>query len=225
MGRALGDILPLAIAAAIRPATIVAVILLLGTPRARTNGLSFTAGYLAATAILATILLLVADLTGAVSDSGAPATWVGILTLVIGVLFLALALLVWTSRDTISRHPATEKWMSNLDGLSARQSLGIGAADGIANGKNLLLTMTAAALIAQAGIRPIEQIIAVAVFVAIAGICVLAPLAVYLVAGERAQPVLGRLRVWLVEHTPAIMSTLFLIIGVSLIGDAIDDLT
>ncbi len=44
MGRALGDILPLADAAAIRPGTIIVIALLLTTPRARSIGLAFTIG-------------------------------------------------------------------------------------------------------------------------------------------------------------------------------------
>ena len=47
MGQAIGDILPLALAVAISPIPIIAIVLTLGTPRARSNGAAFTIGWLA----------------------------------------------------------------------------------------------------------------------------------------------------------------------------------
>jgi hypothetical protein len=38
MGQAIGDILPMAVGVAISPAPIIAIVLMLGTPRARSNG-------------------------------------------------------------------------------------------------------------------------------------------------------------------------------------------
>jgi len=38
MGQAIGDILPLAIGVALSPVPIIAIVLMLGTPRARANG-------------------------------------------------------------------------------------------------------------------------------------------------------------------------------------------
>lgn len=63
MGNAVGDILPLAIGVAISPVPIIAIILMLSTPRARTNGPMFLAGWLAGAAIAGTIVLVIADAT------------------------------------------------------------------------------------------------------------------------------------------------------------------
>jgi hypothetical protein len=40
MGAAIGDILPLAVGVAISPVPVIAIVLMLGTPRARSNGLA-----------------------------------------------------------------------------------------------------------------------------------------------------------------------------------------
>ena len=224
MGHALGEILPLAFAAAIRPATIVAVVLLLGTPHARANGLSFAVGFMTSFAVMGTVLLVIADVVGAIEE-GQPATWASILKLILGGLFLVAAYWIWRSRPKPGTHIPMPKWVERLDGLTPGRALGFGAAAGVVNGKNLIITMAAAAYIAETGIRVSEQILTLAVYLAIAGCCVLAPLAVYLVAGDRAKEPLDRLRVWMVDYTPAIMSTLFLIIGVMLIGDGIGGLS
>jgi hypothetical protein len=46
MGQAIGGSLPLAIGIAISPIPIIAVVLMLTTPRAKANGLAFLAGWL-----------------------------------------------------------------------------------------------------------------------------------------------------------------------------------
>ena len=46
MGQAIGEILPLAVGVALSPIPIIAIILMLGTPRARSNGPAFALGWL-----------------------------------------------------------------------------------------------------------------------------------------------------------------------------------
>ena len=113
MGQAIGGILPLAIGVAISPVPIIAIVLMLGTPQARSNGPAFTVGWLAGLTIVGTIMLVIA--TGkATSDSGEPATWASILKLVFGVLFLLMAARVWRTRPApgreARRRPRTDDW-------------------------------------------------------------------------------------------------------------------
>ena len=56
----IGDFLPLAIAVALSPVPIIAVILMLGTPRARTNGPAFAVGWIVGLAAVSTLVLLLA---------------------------------------------------------------------------------------------------------------------------------------------------------------------
>jgi Sap, sulfolipid-1-addressing protein len=49
LGEAIGDLLPSAVGVALSPIPIVAVILMLGTPRARSNGPAFAAGWVGST--------------------------------------------------------------------------------------------------------------------------------------------------------------------------------
>jgi hypothetical protein len=224
MGHALGEILPLAVAAAIRPATVVAVVLLLTTPRARSNGVAFAVGFLAGLTVLAAVLLAIASLTGA-SDSSAPAEWASMFKLVLGVLFLAVGGVIWKRRPKAGERFPMPSWTRAIDRITALQALGLGALTAVLNGKNLMLTAAAVVYVVDSAIPDGEQVVAVAVFVLIAAACVLAPLAVYFLAGDRAQETLAGLREWMIEHTPAIMTTLFLLIGVMLIGDGIEGLS
>ena len=90
-----------------------------------------------------------------------------------------------------------------------------------ANPKNGGLTIAAAASIAGAGLAGGEQAVALAVFVLIGSAGVLAPLVLYLAAGERAARTLESWRRWASSHNAAIMAVLFLVFGFKLIGDGI----
>jgi len=72
VGKAIGDSLPLAVGVALSPLPIIAVVLMLTTPRARVNGPVFVLGWLAGLAVVGAIVLCVAGPAGA-SSSGSPA--------------------------------------------------------------------------------------------------------------------------------------------------------
>ncbi len=61
MGAAIGEMLPLAIGIAISPLPIIAVILILTTPKGRSNGLAFLGGWLLGLAAVGVIVLVVTD--------------------------------------------------------------------------------------------------------------------------------------------------------------------
>jgi Sap, sulfolipid-1-addressing protein len=98
---------------------------------------------------------------------------------------------------------------------------GLGLLLSAANAKNAPLTLAAGAAISSDGIPVPEQIGALAVFVVIASLGVLAPLAVFLFMGERAERILGSWRDWAAQHNAALMAVLFFVLGLKLLGDGI----
>ena len=70
MTQAIGDILPLAIGIAISPVPIIAIILMLITPKARSNGLAFLGGWLLGLAVVGTVVLIIANTAGVATSSG-----------------------------------------------------------------------------------------------------------------------------------------------------------
>ena len=220
MGSAIGQTLSLAVGVALSPVPIIAVILMLVTPRARANGPAFVLGWLVGLAIVGAIVLLVAGPTDA-SDDGEPATWVDVLKLVLGLLLVLVALKEWRSRPHEGEEAETPKWMGAIDAFTAPKALGAGAVLAGANPKNLLLAVAAAAAIAQTGIPGGEQAIAYAVFALIGTIGVGAPVAIYFALGDRAGPILDGLKQWMGRNNAVIMAVLCLVIGAKLVGDAI----
>jgi threonine/homoserine/homoserine lactone efflux protein len=164
---AIGQMLPAAVGVAISPFPIIASVLLLGTPRGRVNGPAFVLGCALGTAVVGTIVLVVAAGASASEDDGDPATWVSVLELVLGLLLLLLAAKQWRGRPRAGETAPAPKWMGALDSFNPPKALGAGVVLTALNPKNLILTVAGAAAIAQTGIPGGEQAVALAIFVLI----------------------------------------------------------
>jgi Sap, sulfolipid-1-addressing protein len=224
MGQAIGGSLALAVGIAISPIPIIAVVLMLTTPRAKANGPAFLAGWLLGLGIVGAIVLAIAGPAGA-SQSGAPATWVSWLKIVLGVLLLLVALRQFRGRPRDGDEAPMPKWMGTIDKFKPLTAFGFAALLAGANPKNLLLAVGGAAAIAQTGSSGIQQAIAYLIFALIGTIGVGAPVVIYFAMGERSQEMLTKLKDWMGRNNAVIMSILCLIIGAKLIGDAISGLT
>lgn len=220
MGQAIGDILPEAIGVAISPIPIIAVVLLLSTPRGKGNALSFLAGWLVGLAVVGTIVLLVADPAGAAVDGG-PALWVGWLLLALGALAVVLGIGQFRKRPKPGEDPPMPKWMGAVDKFTAGRSAAIGLALAAINPKNLTLTLAAAAAIAGAGLETAESFLTLGVFVVIGTIGLAIPILIYFLGGDRSAELLDDLRDWLATHNAAIMAVLFVVIGMKLVGSGL----
>jgi threonine/homoserine/homoserine lactone efflux protein len=224
VGDAIGDILPLAVGVAISPAPIIAIVLMLGTPRARSNGSAFAAGWIAGLTVVGAAVLVLAN-GNATSDSGEPATWANVLKLVLGALFVLLAARTWRTRPAAGREAELPGWMRAIDSFGVGKALGAGALLSAVNPKNLALGVAAATAIAETGISGGQAAGALAAFVAIGSLTILAPLVIYFALGKRSAAILDGMKAWLAAHNAAIMTVLLLVLGAKLIGDAISGLS
>ncbi|WP_251093351.1 GAP family protein [Streptomyces sp. Caat 7-52] len=220
MGHAVGDVLGLAAGVAVSPLPIVAIILVLATPQGRLNGMLFALGWVLGLAALGAIMLAVGGAGGS-SAHKQPATWVGALKLALGALLALFGARQWRRRPKDPSQTRLPKWMAAIDRFTPVKVLGLGLLLSAANLKNAPLTIAAGASISSAGIPVPQQIGAMAIFVAIASLGVLAPLAVYLFMGERAKGILANWRDWAAQHNVAVMAVLFFVLGLKLLGDGI----
>jgi threonine/homoserine/homoserine lactone efflux protein len=219
LSHAIGNFLPSAVGVALSPIPIIAVILMLGTPRARSNGVAFAIGWVAGLVIVSVVVLAVAH--GASNSDSASSNGVRWGTLAIGVLFLLMALGQWRKRPKRGETPVMPKWMDTIDRLSPVKTLGLGVLLSGANPKNLALTAAAAASIAQEGLSTGGSAIAVAVFVLIGSLTVVGPVVFYLAATKRATGPLEAVKEFMSDHNAVIMCAVLLILGAKLIGNGI----
>jgi hypothetical protein len=219
----LGDLFPAAIGIALSPVPIAAVILMLFSPRARTNGPLFVSGWLAGLVIVGgAILLFGGDSAGSNDD---PSTLSLAVKAVLGVVLLLVAWRQWRSRPGDDEEPTMPKWMQAIDGFTPARSLGVGAVLSGANPKNLALNAVGVLVIAQAdGVSPGAQWAWLAVFVLLSSLTVIAPVAYYLVAGQSADAKLDSMKSWLLRNNAVVMSVLLLIMGVKLAAEGLQGL-
>jgi Sap, sulfolipid-1-addressing protein len=223
VGAAIGGTLPFALGVALSPIPIIAVVLMLTTQRARVNGTVFIAGWLAGLAVAGAIALSIAGPADA-SSSGAPATWVSWLKVVLGAALLLIAALQFRNRPRKGDRVELPKWMDRVDQIKPLPAAGLGVLSGL-NPKNLLLVAAAAAAIAQTGISGGEQAIAYLVFALLGTLGIGTPVGIYFTMGARSEKPLSELKDWMAQNNAVIMAVICLIIGVKLIGDAIGGLT
>jgi threonine/homoserine/homoserine lactone efflux protein len=223
MGEAIGQVLSFGVGVALSPIPIIAVVLMLATPRGARNGPAFLLGWIVGLGVVGTIVLLVSSGASA-SEDGSPATWTSILKLVLGLALLALAVKQWRGRPRGDAEAALPKWMSTIDAFTPARSVAMGVALSAINPKNLILTAGAAAAIASTGTSTGSQAVALAVFVVVGTLGPGVPVAIFFLMGERAHEILDSLKSWMAKENVVIMAVLCLIIGTKLIGDAISGL-
>ncbi len=174
MGQGISEVLTFAIAVAISPIPIIAVILMLFSTRARVNGPAFLFGWVVALAAVSTIVYVVSH-DGNVASSSTAADSVSWGKIVLGVVFLLLARRNWRNRPAPGAQPTMPGWMARVDSLSPLQAAGLGVVLAAVNPKNLILTMGSAAGLAQLGLSTSDAIVAIAVFVLLASVSIAGP--------------------------------------------------
>ena len=224
MGEAIGQVLTFGVGVALSPIPIIAVVLMLATPRGRVNGPAFLAGWILGLAVVGTVVLLAASGAEA-SENGGPSEGLSIVKLALGVLLLVVALRQWRERPQDDTDPELPKWMRTIDSFTPVRAGGIAIALSAVNPKNLLLTVGAGAAIAQTGASTGYQAVALAVFVLLGTLGPGVPVGIYFLMRSRATAILEDMRGWMARENATIMAVLCLIIGAKLIGDAISGLS
>lgn len=217
MGSAIGEILPLAIGVAISPIPIIAAVLMLLSPRAKSTGVGFAAGWVVGILVVVVIFTLLASIIPQ-GDADDPKPISGTIKIILGVLLLLLAIRQWRSRPAAGEEPGMPKWMGAIDSMTAIRGFVLGLLLSGPNPKNLLMGVGAGVAIGSTGLTVGESIVVIVVYTVLAALTVLVPVIAYLVASERMAGPLGVLRTWLVHNNATVMAVLLLVIGVVVIG-------
>ncbi|NEB41115.1 GAP family protein [Streptomyces sp. SID14515] len=224
MGDAIGQMLASAVGIAISPLPLIAVILMLATPKGRGNGIAFTVGWVISLAALVTVVVLAGSGGDAAGGVDGPARWTLWLKLGLGVLFFLLGVRQWKGRPREGHEAEPPGWMKAIESFTPAKAAGLAAALAVANPKNLVLAVGGALSIASSTASAGGRTVAAVLMVLIASLCTLLPLGVYLLGGQKSAKVLGEWKAWMAAHNAAIMTTVLIVLGAKYIGDAISGL-
>jgi hypothetical protein len=222
VGEAVSAIVPSALAAAISPIPITAVILMLFTARARVNAPIFTLGWALGLLVVTAIAYLIGDSQDLATDEVA-SNWAFAMKAILGILLLLLALRQWRGRLKAS-DPAPPTWMEGLDQFTSVKAFGLGALFGGPSPKNLLLSVAAGTTVAQLGATGADACVAIFVYVLLGTVTVGGPVLYYFAAGKRAEENLNELVGWLGANNATVMAMLLLIFGVFMLSDGLQSL-
>lgn len=220
MGPAIGQTLPLALGIAISPVPIIAAVLMLLSPKARTTSVGFLIGWVLGIIVATTVFVLLSQILPDDTETGSKPI-LGVIQLLLGAGMLFLALRQWRGRPGPDDEPQMPKWMQTVDHISFGGAFGLGALLAGANPKNLLLAASAGTTIGSTGLDAAEVTVTVAVFTLLAACTVLVPVIGYLMASKKLSGPLDGLRVWLSRENAVIMTVLLLVLGVVVIGKGI----
>jgi hypothetical protein len=223
MGPVIGDFLPAAIGVAISPIPIIAVILMLFTARARSNGPAFLVGWVLALFAVGGIGIFIADKASDSTGSG-PGSFASLVLTVLGALLVLLALRTWRGRPMPGTDAPMPAWMASIDAFTPVKALGFAALLGGVNPKNLLLTLSAAAVIGTSGLSGTDSFLALLVFVVIGSLSVAIPVIYYLVGGDKAKQTMDGWKTWLGANNATVMTVLLIVIGAKLLGQGVGSL-
>jgi hypothetical protein len=115
--------------------------------------------------------------------------------------------------------------MAAIDTVTPGRALGLTAGLAALIPKNLLLGLAAGSAIGEARAGGVAVVLPTLVFVIIAAITVAGPVVAYLLASNCLRAPLADLQTWLQTNNAAVMTVLFLVLGASLFGKGLGQIT
>ena len=148
MGAVVAELIPLMIAAAIVPAWIIIVLLLLANERGVPKAAAFVIGTVLARLAQGALFGYVLQREAAVDGAAGAGAIKAILLLLVGLVLLILAYKKWTKEEDPDAPPP--KWMSGLGAISPLKALGFGILLMIVGFKQWVFTLSALSTISAA---------------------------------------------------------------------------
>src|SRR3954451_18806096 len=217
---AVGQVLFYGVLAAVSPLVLAATFVALRSEMPRRNGITFLCGFLVGTGVACIVGLVVGQ--AFVQNLDSRDELKAILTVLLGVGLLAAGLrarrLPPTSETRGSRATAVLAGLGNVGPAATFSMAGL---LGFGGPKRLVLTLLAMAAVTGATLRNVIDLTLVVLYVAVATLLVSVPVALVVVAGERATSALARSQSWLIEHSATLRVQLALWVGALLLLDGV----
>src|SRR5256885_2354521 len=202
------------------PVSVVTVIVLLTMPAGRRRGVAFVLGWLLAVGVIAAVVVGFAHGQDFSSNKTTPSRAASWAEIAVGLLMVLAALHALRRRRSQGDSSGdTPKWLSRLDRTNWLLAVVVGAVM-----LTYSLTIAAAAEILKANVSTPEDVIAFVGFAVASIATIVAPVAVALLAPDRADRWLGAWRRWLLGNSRLIGLVALNVIGAILIVRGAHDL-
>lgn len=214
---AIGQLLPIAAAAAVSSVPITVMLMMLLSPNRSKSAVPFLVGWLVGIAGVVGLCALGARLLPSPAE-GASSAALGAAEILIGGALLIVGLL--TLRVRTGPRPRAAGWMSRMDALGPWSSLAVAVALNF-RPKAVLLACAAGLVLRGASLPLGPALIAIAVYTALAGSTIAVPIIMTLVAPRRMEPRLHEAKGWLHRHARVISAIVLLMVGLVAVGNGL----
>ena len=220
MVEAIGDVFALGVAIWLNPLAVAFLILILLSPRAKPNGIAFTAGWFLAILAVVAVAFTLSEATDA--DTSADAErGIDAVRIAIGIGFWVIAAKQLRKRSSHDGPPEPPKILDRIETLRPIGAAVSGALLAAGNLKTLPLALSAGATFASAGLDTTEGILAIVIFGVIASLSTIALVGASLILGERVTEPLSRLKDALLANLAIIIAVILILLGAVFIGQGL----
>jgi len=216
------SLIPLAVAAALQPPQVIALVVLLQTKQGKGSGLAYNIGMITFRLLLGgSFWMLISNVETTIETTGGNfSILVGTVLLVLGILMLVYAL-----RWGFSTHDediAASSWLNKLEDMSYFRAAMLGAAFLALDPKDWLIDISTINLIADADLSGLESLLAFLTYILLAQSLLLIPLIFSFVLPHRAQIGLTRLTTWMRRYQQAIEIVFAVVFGLLFLYNGLD---
>jgi hypothetical protein len=210
--------LPFAVGIAISPVPIITVILMLFTPRPRSNGAGFVLGWFLGIGIPALVVFMVDRVINQGDVATPPSRMALNLRIAVGVILILVAAWNWMHRNKQDVENKKPLLMRVVDSITPWKAILLGFlfAD-VTNPKNLALTVAGCMAITAGHLSAFGNAIVLTLFTGMASLGVALPVLLFLSGGDAAKLTVEQWRQWLMKHKKGVMALLFFVFGIALL--------
>jgi len=206
---------PMALGIALSPGPVLAVIVLLMTPQAKSSAPSFLIGWLLGILGVGTFIIF---LPGVIASHGGISDTAGIVKIILGALLLILIFPIWKNRPKSSDLMKVPKIFQGIDNFGITKSFIVGFLSSGLSIKNVALSASAAAHIdATPLIDYFETLIGLFLFSLIASFTLILPVIIYFLAPKTLERIGLKFKTWLIKYYTIIIVSMLFVFGLVLI--------
>jgi len=214
MIEALKEAFPMAIGLALSPFPVIALLMILMTPRAKGNALGLILGWYSG---IYAIGCLIYFIPGLESKQGEPTAISGVLRILVGLLLLIFAVRLWLQRPGANDQEGTPKIFKKMDTLDFWKSVALGSLFSAVNVKNMAFSAAGAARLNMFLSDDTEFFTSLAFFALMASTTLIFPLLIYILTGNKIEHSLLIWKKWLIKNNKVLLMLILTFISVILI--------
>lgn len=218
MDTILASVLSHAVAVALSPMPIAALILILLSHRAKLNSILFLIGWMGGLFLNVFIIAILFDTQP--TATGQRSSVAMIINLLLGLFLLFLAFKQWKSRPKHGEEAKTPGWLAQLENLSPFKTVIIALSLVTINAKNTVVDIAAGVTIGHLSDSLFQTFTTVLIYSVVGSLTILLPVMAFLIVGKKMNGILQTTKVWFIQNSATILFVLFLMLGVELISKA-----